>query len=153
MSDRTEHRAEGRLEGRCLCGAVEMLVDGGHTACVDACHCAMCRRWAGTVFTGFDADADAFSWTGEVARFASSGMAERVFCPRCGSHLWFRLTGDADAPYELAPGLFPGAAGFPLVSEIFIDAAMASARLAGTHPTRTRADWEAENAHVEGDDP
>ena len=41
-----------------------------------------------------------------VARFRSSGFAERAFCPVCGSHLWMRNTGaDAEA-YELMPGLF-----------------------------------------------
>lgn len=152
MSDWSDHRREGRLEGACLCGAVRMVVDGGHLACVERCHCSMCRRWAGTAFAAFDVDADAFSWTGEVVRHASSGMAERAFCPACGTQLWFRLTGAADAVYELTPGPFPEAAGFPLVSEIYTDEALASARARGAHRSLTRAEWEAQNEHVQGDD-
>jgi len=150
--DVTPYRRTGRLDGRCLCGAVTIVVDGAHVAAVGACHCAMCRRWSGTVLSGFDAAPDAVTVTGTVTRHASSDFAERAFCPECGSHLWFRLKG-ADSAYELAPGLFDGAAAFPLISEIFTDTAHRSARLAGDHPTRTRAEWEAANQHVEGDGP
>ncbi|MEM8823121.1 MAG: GFA family protein [Pseudomonadota bacterium] len=146
------YRREGRLDGRCLCGAVEIVVDGGYIAGVGACHCSMCRRWAGMSFSGFEADADAVTVTGEVARYRSSSFAERAFCPRCGSHLWFRDDGD-DKPYEFTPGIFPEAAEFPLVSEIYIDRAPSHARLAGDHRTATRADYEARKPFVEGDNP
>lgn len=147
-----DYRREGRLDGRCLCGDVRVTIDGRYVAAVGACHCAMCRRWAGTVFAGFDADADAVTVEGRPAAYRSSSFAERAFCPRCGSHLWFRVDG-ADSPYEFAPGVFPAAADFPLISEIFIDTAPAHARLRGDHRTATRAEWEAKNEHVEGDDP
>ncbi|MCK0168549.1 GFA family protein [Jannaschia sp. S6380] len=150
--DTSQYRETGKLEGRCLCGAVRLQIDGGYTAAVGACHCAMCRRWAGTVFAGFDADADAVTVTGDVSRYRSSGFAERAFCPACGSHLWFRDDGDA-VPYEFAPGAFAGAREFPLISEIYIDRAPVWARLAGEHRTATRAEYEARKPFVEGDDP
>lgn len=146
------YRRTGRLDGRCLCGAVEIVVDGPHVAAIGACHCAMCRRWSGVVQAGFEAAAEAVTVTGEVGRYRSSTFAERFFCPRCGSHLWFRDLKD-DAPYEFAPGAFAGAADFPLISEIYIDRAPAHARLAGEHRRATRAEYEARNPFVEGDDP
>ena len=150
--DLTPYRRDGRLEGRCLCGAVAITVDGPHVAAIGACHCAMCRRWSGTVLAGFGVEPQAVTVEGEVARFASSEFAERVFCPRCGSHLWFKDT-EEGAEYEFAPGIFAEAAAFPLISEIYVDRAPGYARLAGDHPRKTRAEYEARSPFVEGDDP
>jgi hypothetical protein len=49
------------------------------------------------------------------------------------------------------PGLFDAARAWPLRSEIYVDRAMASLRLAGEHRRKTRAEYEAENAFVDGD--
>ncbi len=82
------------MKGRCLCGAVG--IDVGETASADVgvCHCGMCQRWSGGAFMVVTARPDAVTVQGEVARFASSDFAERAFCPRCGSHLWFRETAE-----------------------------------------------------------
>jgi len=136
------------LMGHCLCGSVTITVDGDHDPRPGACHCSMCKRWAGGLFPCFEAAADAVTVTGDVARFASSEFAERAFCPRCGAHLWMR---DGDGAYELMPGLFEALYDAPLRSEIYVDQAMASVRLAGDHPTATRAVYEAKNRFVEGD--
>ena len=150
--DPSPYRRDGRLTARCLCGDVSIVIDGGYRAAVGACHCTMCRRWSGMAFAGFEADPGAVSVTGEVARYRSSDFAERVFCPGCGSHLWFRDLGD-DTPYEFAPGIFPDAADFPLISEIYVDQVPAHAKLAGNHRRATRAEYEAGHLFVEGDDP
>ncbi|MEM9797687.1 MAG: GFA family protein [Pseudomonadota bacterium] len=153
MSWVDQYRAEGRLDGRCLCGAVRIRVDGKHIAAVGMCHCGKCQLSNGVAWAAFEAEADAVTWTGDVARYASTPFAERAFCPVCGSNLWLRNTDSDDAAYELMPGLFPAAAGFPLISEIYIDCAPAYAAMSGDHRTKTRAEYEANNAHVEGDDP
>ena len=113
----------------------------------------MCQRWSGGLFLCFDADAASVSVEGPVVRHASSAFAERAFCPTCGSHLWMRDTVGDDAPYGLMPGLFDVAAAFPLRSEIYTDRAFACVRLAGDHRKATRAEYEAKNAHTEGDLP
>ena len=77
------------ITGHCLCGAVTITVAGEHDPRVGACHCRMCQRWTGGLFLCFTAHACAVSVTGEVTRYRSSSFAERAFCPRCGSHLWF----------------------------------------------------------------
>ena len=79
--------------GSCLCGAVEFAATLP-TRWVAHCHCTMCRRAHGAAFVtwaGFDAaqvridDAQALlHW------YASSPGAERGFCARCGSTLFFR---------------------------------------------------------------
>ena len=137
------------IEGRCLCGAVTIRVDGEHDTAASVCHCEICRRWSGGVFATTDAAAEAVSVTGEVRAFRSSDVAERAFCPTCGSHLWFRALG-AGADYELMPGLFPAAADYPLAKEIYTDEAPRWARLAGDHDRETRAEWIARNPSMEG---
>jgi hypothetical protein len=109
----------------------------------------MCQRWSGGVFMCFEAEAEAVTVTGEVARFASSSFSERAFCPRCGSHLWMRDTDGTDEAYELMPGLFDAARNWPLRSEIYVDVAMVP--LAGDHPRATSKDYESKNKFVEGD--
>ena len=143
------------ITGRCLCRAVTITVAGEHDPRVGACHCRMCQRWSGGLFVCFTADASAVSVTGEVTRYRSSAFAERAFCTRCGSHLWFSDVEEGAMPksYELMPGLFDAARHWPLRSEIYVDRAMASIRLAGDHRRKTRADYEAENPFVEGDVP
>lgn len=150
-SDRLDH-----LQGRCLCGAVEIAVNGEHETAIGACHCRMCQRWAGGIFFCFNAAAQAVSVRGAVQRYRSSPFAERAFCPACGSHLWFQDVGPdgtlaPDAKYELAPGLFDAVRDWPLRSEIYIDRAMRCARLSGDHVRKTRAEYEAASNFVEGD--
>lgn len=137
------------LTGHCLCGDVTVTVDGAHVPAPGACHCRMCQRWSGGVFMCFEADAEAVTVTGEVTRYASSGFAERAFCPRCGSHVWMRDTDRDDNSFELMPGLFDEARGWAMRSEIYTDDAIV--RLRGDHPTATRAQYEAKNKFVKGD--
>ncbi|EYD76367.1 Gfa-like protein [Rubellimicrobium mesophilum DSM 19309] len=145
------------MEGRCLCGAVAIRVEGEHDPRVGACHCRMCQRWSGGLFLCFTAPAASVVVTGEAREFQSSPFARRGFCPACGTHLWFRDQDEKgeprDAGYELMPGLFDEAKDWPLRSEIYVDRAMESARLAGDHPRKTRADYEQHNPFIEGDDP
>lgn len=145
--------ATSAITGHCLCGAVTVTVAGEHDPRVGACHCRMCQRWTGGLFLCFTADASAVTVQGDVARYRSSAFAERAFCPRCGSHLWFNDVEEGGEPrvYELMPGLFDAARRWPLRSEIYVDRAMASVPLAGDHPRKSRAEYEAEHPFVEGD--
>lgn len=153
MADlRDPYRANGVLQGRCLCGEVRITVDGNYIAAIGACHCIMCQRSNGVLFAAFEADAGAVSVEGPVRSYASSSFAERTFCDTCGSALWLRDTNGAHAKaYELMPGLFVEAASFPLISEIYHDRAPAYLPLAGDHPRATRDKYEQTNLHIEGD--
>lgn len=141
----------GHLEGRCLCGAVTIRIDGLHEPRPGACHCRMCQRWTGGLFLCFSAAEDAVAVEGPVTRFASSAFAERAFCAVCGSHLWMRDTGGEAPGYDLMAGLFDTAGNWPLASEIYADRAMASVRLKGDHRRTTQAEYEARHPHIEGD--
>ena len=135
-----------------MCGAVTVQVDGDYSAAVGLCHCQMCQRWNGVAFGCFAVPPQSVTITGPAQRFASSGFAERAFCGTCGSHLWMRNT-QPPGDYEFMPGLFPDAADFPLISEIYSDLAPAYVPIAGPHKRASRAEYEAKNPFVEGDTP
>jgi hypothetical protein len=56
------------------------------------CHCTMCRRAAGApVVSWLTMPAAGFRFTrGTPARYDSSDIAFREFCPRCGTQLTYR---------------------------------------------------------------
>jgi hypothetical protein len=139
------------MQGHCLCGAVTIAVTAsrGFTA---VCHCRMCQRWSGGLFICVPAEAEDVQVTGPVTQFHSSDIAERAFCGTCGSHLWFRGT-NSDGHYALVPGLFDESRDLPLKSEIYTDRALPGLALPGDHRRATRAEYEAKNAHLEGDLP
>ena len=143
--------ATDAIEGKCLCGAVTIRIDGPHDPRPGVCHCRMCQRWSGGAFMAFNASAKAVTISGEVRLFQSSTFAERAFCPVCGSHLYSRDL-DSDT-YELMPGLFDAARDWPLRSEIYTDQALASVQLRGAHNRATAAEYEAKNKFVEGETP
>lgn len=108
-----------RIEGKCLCGAVAVRATPTRSH-VEACHCGMCRRWGGIAFVGVQCGSDiAFEGEEHVVRYASSDWAERGFCGKCGSNLFFRYLPEDN--YSVTAGLFPDEALEPLAEEIFID--------------------------------
>ncbi|SNR34606.1 GFA family protein [Paracoccus sediminis] len=101
--------------GRCLCGAVTFQGTWGGDP-LRACHCGQCRRWSGHVWAA--AGADDLAITGPVRWFRSSDLAERGFCPRCGSGLfWRRQGGDR---IEVAPGAVDTPTGLHLAGHIYV---------------------------------
>ena len=109
----------GRIEGHCLCGAVRVAA-APKSRDVEACHCTMCRRWGGTAFLDVQCGTDV-EITGEehITRYRSSDWAERGFCNRCGTHLFYKYL--PHGTYGFTAGLFPDDALEPLSNEIFVD--------------------------------
>lgn len=118
MAENSE-RIEGQIQGRCLCGAVTVRAVPRRRH-VEACHCTMCRRWSGVAYLGVQCGSDVeFEGEDNVVRYRSSKWAERGFCGKCGSNLFFHyLPGDT---YGVLAGLFPDDALEPMSEEIFID--------------------------------
>jgi hypothetical protein len=83
----------GSASGRCLCGAVSFSV-GFPTNWVAHCHCTLCQRAHGAAFvTWVSSQAQLFGIEDPqrvLRRYRSSTDAERGFCSRCGSSLFFR---------------------------------------------------------------
>jgi hypothetical protein len=108
-----------RLAGGCLCGAVRFTAAPA-THDYGICHCNMCRRWTAGPFMAIDCDGTlAFDADADVGIYESSHWAERGFCKKCGTPLFYRLRGK-DA-YHVSVEAFDETGDFKLVSEIFID--------------------------------
>ncbi|WP_315741471.1 MULTISPECIES: GFA family protein [unclassified Bradyrhizobium] len=101
------------LTGGCQCGAVRFAFKTTPGK-VSICHCRMCQKAAGAPFASFaEIDREHFAWTrGQPAAFRSSTIAERFFCPACGTPLGFGridgprieiMTGSFDRPDRVVP--------------------------------------------------
>ncbi|MDJ0702618.1 MAG: GFA family protein [Leptolyngbyaceae cyanobacterium MO_188.B28] len=106
-------------KGRCLCGAVRITVKN-LSKNVGACHCNLCRKWGGGPLMAVDCGADV-SFEGEenISVFNSSAWAERGFCNKCGSHLFYRLK--ANNQHIMPVGLFDDEDQFVFDHQVFID--------------------------------
>ena len=77
------------LRGGCHCGRTRYEVAAAALDDVATCHCTICRRTSGAPITTWATVPEtSFRWTAEApAQYASSGVATRYFCPRCGAQL------------------------------------------------------------------
>lgn len=106
-------------KGRCLCGAVKFTVKSMNNS-VDTCHCGMCRRWGGGPLMSVSCGAGVtFEGGKNITVYHSSDWAERGFCRKCGSHLFYRLKESND--YQIPTGLFDIQGSFKLELQVFID--------------------------------
>lgn len=82
------------LTGHCLCGAVQYELHG-KPGSLTVCHCGMCRRWHGALGAYANGKAGDYRIRGaeHIRWFQSSDDAERGFCGRCGSKLFWREKG------------------------------------------------------------
>ena len=88
------------ISGGCICGAIRYQalmppISKGY------CHCRCCQKFTGSVMSVWAAfPAAAVQFTGnEPTYFPSSPIAERGFCPTCGSSLTYRLKRPKPAGY------------------------------------------------------
>jgi hypothetical protein len=100
------------LPGGCLCGAVRYEAVPDHR---DGyyCHCRMCQlAFGNTRAAYFNLRKDQVRWLQPPAYYASSKIARRGFCSRCGTPLSFEFldgermdlsVGSLDEPGQLKP--------------------------------------------------
>lgn len=120
--------------GSCLCGAVTFSAEEVEPH-FHACHCGMCRRWNGGPAFGIVASGVSFTGEESLTRFASSEWAERGFCSRCGSNLFYFLK--PAGQYVIWMGAFDDDSAFELTGEIFIEDKPRAYDFAGEHPRMT----------------
>lgn len=141
------------LTGKCLCGAVGYTIDKEQKE-VGACHCRFCQAWSGGVFIGVQAGADEAKLTGEenLTIYKSSDWAERGFCARCGSSLFYRVTapGPMQGEFHFGAGTLDDWTGLEMTGEIFIDRKPEAYAFAGDRPRMTGAEMFALFAAPEG---
>ena len=106
------------LTGGCQCGAVRYALYAPPER-QHLCHCRMCQKAVGNVFAALaPVRRRDFAWTrGTPAIYRSSSVAERGFCPICGTPLsfayvkseWLDVTiGSLDQPERVPPLLHYG---------------------------------------------
>jgi len=108
-----------RGKGSCLCGEVSFIANNASKS-VGACHCNMCRKWGGGPFMAVDCGPNVtFEGEENISVFNSSQWAERGYCNKCGSHLFYRLK--ANKQHMMAAGLFDDNLLFEFDHQVFID--------------------------------
>jgi hypothetical protein len=82
------------LTGGCQCGAVRYEMTAP-PQWASICHCGMCQKASGQPFMAFaGGKAENLRWTkGQPAFFQSSDIAQRGFCPQCGTPLTYGRKG------------------------------------------------------------
>ncbi len=103
--------------GQCLCNSVSFTANKVEHK-IGACHCSMCRAWAGGPFIGMDCGSEV-EFSGEITSYNSSDWAERGFCAKCGTHLFYKLK--SDGRYIVPAGLFKETPDLVFDHQIFID--------------------------------
>jgi len=105
--------------GTCLCGAVTVSFPLEKDT-FDACHCGMCRKWGGGPALTVDGGTNV-KFQGEefITTHNSSDWAERGFCKRCGTHLFYRLKESGFHNFPL--GLLQNTENLRFHLQIFVD--------------------------------
>ncbi len=106
-------------KGSCLCGALSLSTTSMNHH-VAACHCSMCRKWGGGALLAVECGSDvSFSGEENIGVYQSSEWAERGFCNKCGSHLFYRLK--QNHQYIIPVGIFDNSEGLVFEHQVFID--------------------------------
>ncbi len=106
-------------KGKCLCGAVS-LSTASMNRHLGACHCNMCRKWGGGALLAVECDSEVnFEGEENISVYASSEWAERGFCNKCGSHLFYRLKNNNH--YYIPVGIFDNDEGLVFDLQVFIE--------------------------------
>lgn len=105
--------------GSCLCGAVRISVKTKNNS-IGACHCNMCRKWTGGPLLVVECGSDVqFAGSNNISVYNSSAWAERGFCNKCGSHLFYRLK--KGGHYFVPAGLLDDGEQRVFDQQVFID--------------------------------
>lgn len=109
--------------GSCMCGKVTYKAEIKTGA--GACHCGMCRAWSGGPFMAAHATGKVdFNGEENIAVYQSSQWAERGFCKRCGSNLYYHLLPRAELPdgeYILSAGTVKEQNNFTFNNEVYVE--------------------------------
>lgn len=107
------------ISGHCLCKAVTIHVTSPKKS-IGACHCDMCRRWAAGPYLAMDCGTEVtFDGEDNIGVYDSSDWADRGFCKKCGSSLFYRLK--QNQQYIMSPGLFAEIEGLVFDHQVFIE--------------------------------
>lgn len=116
--DSTDASRKGTWHGRCLCRGVAFTIEGSMSE-LSACHCSQCRRQSGhyQVAGVVAKDAITFQSDATLTWYRSSDHAQRGFCSKCGSALFWD---DGSDNMSINIGCLDRPTGLRLASHIFV---------------------------------
>lgn len=108
-----------KVSGGCLCGAVRYELTPPLRPVV-ACHCGQCRRTSGHYVSATGVPRQRFALTNSegLQWYRSSQRAERGFCRRCGSSLFW--SADALDTISIMAGTIDGETGVHTAAHICV---------------------------------
>ncbi|CDG21682.1 Glutathione-dependent formaldehyde-activating, GFA [Xenorhabdus poinarii G6] len=125
-------------QGRCLCGAVGFITSQSIEE-INVCHCKTCQKWGGGPFLAVDCQDDLKIEGAEfISTYASSEWAERAFCKKCGTHLFYHL--HHPSTYYLPIALFDHNQKSKLSRQIYVDSKPAYYNFVEDTPMLTQED-------------
>lgn len=111
---------EKTYQGSCLCGSVRYEIDGPLRPIV-GCHCVQCRKTSGHHVAATQGHAKNLRFSSEdgLSWYRSSEEAERGFCAKCGSSLFWRRVGNEQI--SICAGTLDGEHDLKMVCHILAD--------------------------------
>ena len=139
MSDSTA--TGNRMRGQCLCGAVEFEVDVPERT-YSICHCGLCRRWSGGPLMSVHCPEPNTEWLNDegLTWYQGTPWAQRGFCSRCGSSLFWRLAEQLEGLLIVSVDALEDDGDFALDRHIYSDARPDRYDFADDRPRVTEAD-------------
>jgi len=134
----TVDQISGPLTGHCLCGSVTFTASELSPRC-HICHCGMCRRWNGGPSMTVIAKEAQFEGEENISIYDSSDWAQRAFCAKCGSNLFYRFKQSDD--WFLWAGLFDDQSQFVIAQEIYFDNKPPGYSFSGDHARLTEEEF------------
>ncbi|GAB2188804.1 GFA family protein [Sessilibacter sp. MAH1] len=108
-----------KVSGSCLCGAVSIEAPSAAKV-VGVCHCSMCRTWGGGPYLAVDCQSDVvIDGKENITAYNSSQWADRAFCSKCGTHLYYYLK--PKDQYMMTAGFLNLSDDAVMAAQIFID--------------------------------
>lgn len=110
------------MNGSCACGAVSFRTEGPLRPVI-VCHCDTCRKTSGHVWAATSVPLARFHLTRDdgLAWFSVSPKAQRGFCNRCGSSLFWQP--DGGDTISIAAGSLDGPTGLHIDCHWYTDEA------------------------------
>lgn len=138
----SESAANGnRMSGRCLCDAVRFEVDVPERT-YSVCHCGLCRRWSGGPLMSVHCPEPNTEWLNDegLTWYQGTPWAQRGFCSRCGSNLFWRLAEQPEGMLIVSVDALDDDDGFALDRHIYSDAKPDRYEFADDRPRVTEAE-------------
>ena len=131
---------ESMRSGGCLCGAVRFAIPVPE-ARFSVCHCSMCRRWSAGPFMSVHCPGNVtFTEDEGLSWYRGSPWAERGFCSKCGTSLFWRLAEKPQQELIVSVEAFDDAADMTLDRHIYSDAIPPRYDFADSRPRVTEAE-------------